>query len=359
MKKWLILILLVLFITGCAKNEHTQSEDSDTNYTKNETSSFSQQESDLIRLNVGQSNYSKSVNLKSDVPGKMCYVQETDTLFFSDKNGLFQRTGEKTVKLLDTPVSALNIAGGNLYFIIPEDENVICEFGKVYRMELSDGKTECIIDEDIVNISVYKDRIFYCKIVDLTNTEDGVISYVMKHSKCGLNGEERTQIFDFAFSFEDDMCITQNGDSINLTNLSDGTVEKIIDEPNGINTLSVYNGYLYYLRMDYSTLMNDLVRVNLADKTVDVLSTSADGDYIEDYGFVGGKLCVCTTTLYLEENGALVQYNGAKNIYKSLYTCGSKVYGICGEKLYELEFVNDREMRSVSETVIGGVGDET
>lgn len=355
MKKAFSVIMLALFLTGCAGSGTVRQGAGESESA--EINSFSQEELDLIRLNAGQSNYSNSVNLKEKVPGKMCYVQETDTLFFSDKDGLFQETGENTVKLLDTPVSALNIAGGNLYFIIPEDENVGGEFGKVYRMDLSDGQTECIIDEDIVNISVYKDRIFYRKIVDLTNIEDGVISYGMQHFKCGLNGEERTQIFDFAFSFEEDMCITQNGDSINITNLSDGTVEKIIDEPKGARNWSIYNGSLYYIRTDYGTLEDVLVRIDLSDKTAEVLS--AEG-YIEDYGFVGGRLCVYTlTTFYLEENGELIKYNGTKNTYKSIYTCGSKVYGICGEKLYELEFVNDREMRSVSETVIGGVGDET
>lgn len=64
-------------------------------------------------------------------------------------------------------------------------------------------------------------------------------------------------------------------------------------------------------------------------------------------------------TFYLKENGKLIKYNDAKKSYKSLYTCGSKVYGICGEKLYELEFVDDHGIKFVSENGIGGAVNET
>lgn len=364
MKKAFSVIMLALFLTGCS-GENVQSEGSTTSdnvspgggTTDSETCVFSQEELDLIRLNAGQSNYSNSVNLKGNVPGKMCYVEETDTLFYSDKDGLFQKTGEKIVKLLDTPVSALNIAGGKLYFMISENEIADHELGKVYCMELSDGKTECIIDEDVSDISVYKDRIFCQTISDLTELEGGAISYAVSFFKFGLNGEERTRIIDFAFSFEGDMCVTREGNSINLTDLSDGTSEKLIDEPKGVRNLSLYGGSLYYIRTDYSTLEDVLVRINLSAKTAEVLS--AEG-YIEDYGFFGGRLCVYTlTTFYLEENGKLIKYDGTKNIYKSIFTCGSKIYGMSDERLYEIELIDDRGMKSVSETVIGGVGNET
>ena len=174
MKKVFSVIMLALFLTGCANSRTVSQGDGESESV--EINSFSQEELNLIRLNAGQSNYSNSVNLKGDVPGKMCYVEETNTLFYSDKDGLFQKTGEKTVKLLDTPVSALNIANGKLYFIIPEGENAIREFGKAYRMELSDGRTECIIDEDITHISIYKDRIFFQKIGDPTELEGGAMS---------------------------------------------------------------------------------------------------------------------------------------------------------------------------------------
>lgn len=347
--------MLALFLTGCANSGAVRQGDGESESA--EIIPFSQEELELMRLNVGRSNYSDSVNLKGNVPGKMCYVEETDTLFYSDKNGLFQKTGETTVKLLDTPVSALNVADGKLYFMIPGNEIASRGLGKAYRMELSNGKTECIIDEDITNISVYKDRIFCQTIGNLTEFEGGAVSYAISFFKCGLNGEKRTRISDFAFSFDFDTCAAHDGDAINIINLSDGTSEKLLDEPKGVRNLSIYNGSLYYIRTDFSTLTDVLIRVNLADKTAEELS--AEG-YIEDYGFVGGRLCVYTlTTFYLEENGKLIKYNGTKNTYKSIYTCGSKVYGICGEKLYEIGFVNDREMRFVTETVIGGVGDET
>lgn len=369
MKKIFAIVISALIMTGCdygsVKPGNSPAESSDngahnspgSEASDSGASAFSRDELDLIRLNIEQSNYSNSVNLKGNVPGKMCYVEETDTLFYSDKNGLFQKTGEKAVKLLDTPVSSLNVADGKLYYFIPENEIADHGSGKAYRMELSDGKTECIIDEDVSNISVYKDRIFFQKIGDLKELEEGTISYAVSFFKCGLNGEERTRIIDFAFSFEGDMCVTQEDNSINLTDLSDGVSEKLIDEPKGVGNLSLYGGSLYYIRRDYSTLTDVLIRVNLADKTAEELS--AEG-YIEDYGFVGGKLCVYDLTkFYLEEDGKLIKYNGTKNTYKSIYTCGSKVYGMSDERLYEIGFVEENGIKFVSETGIGGVDDET
>lgn len=351
MKRLFILILIPLFITGCSIREPARDESVDTNSATNETNSFSQQEADLIRLNTGQSNYSNSVNLKGGVPGKMCYIKETDTLYYSDGSGLFQQTGENTVKLLDTQVMSLAVADGKLYFIIPEGETASVEFGKAFRMDLTNEKTECIIEEDISNLSVYKDRIFYQRIVDFTNS-DGTNSYAVQYFKCGLNGEEREQTFDFAFSFEDDKCVTRDGSSIKILDMSDGTSENVIDDPNSISKLSIYNGSLYYIRRSHSSSTNALIRVNLADRTVDEFSTE---EYIEDYGFADGKLCVYDLVdFYLEENGTLIKYTNTKNSYKSVYTCGNEVYGLSGEKLYRIGFAEEGGSKTVSEAGIGG-----
>lgn len=364
MKKIFAAIISAVLLTGCANGgdkpgNGTISPDnalSDKGTSDSGTGSFSVEELDLLRLNAEKSNYSNSVNLKGGFPGKMCCVGETDTLFYSDQNGLFQQTGGKTVRLLETPVSALNIAGGNLYFIIPESEAAGHDRGKAYRMALNDGETECIIDEDVINISVYKDRIFYQKITEFKEAESGGISYAVGFFKCGLNGEERTQINDFAFSSEGDICVTHYGDSISIISLSDGTSEKLLDEPDGVKNLSIYNGSVYYIRTNYKTLKDVLISVNLSDKTVGEVSA---GEYIEDYGFIDGKLCVYDLVdFYLDEDGKLMKYDGAKRTYKSLYTCGGKVYGMSGEKLYEIVPNNDNGIRCVSENEIGGVENE-
>lgn len=362
MKKTFAAIISALLMTGCANGgvpENAGSEDntvSDSEISATETSAFSAEELGLLRLNAQQSNYSNSVNLKGGIPGKMCYIKETETLFYSNGNGLFQQTGGKTVKLLDTPVSALNAADGKLYFIIPDGETSGNAHGKAYRIDLTDGETECIIDEDVTNISVYKDRIFYQKITDVKSVEGGGTAYAMSFFGCGLNGEDRAQIFNFAFSFEDDLCVTHDGGSINIMDLSNGTSEKLFDEPDGVRSLSIYNGSVYYIRTNYSTLNDVMIRIDIADKTVEEFSAKG---YIEDYGFIGGKLCVYDlVTFFLEEDGTLRQYDGTKRTYMSLYTCNGKVYGISGEKLYEIVLTNDNGIRSVTENEIGGADNE-
>lgn len=361
--------MLALFLTSCANSGTVQSEDSsavsadnvspDSGSESAETASFSREELDLIRLNSEQSNYSNSVNLKSSASGKMCYVEETNTIFFSDRNGLFQQTGEKTSKLLDTPVSALNIADGKLYFIISENEMAGYECGRAYCMDLSNGKTECIIDEEITNMFVYKDRIFYQKISNYTEREGGVISYSMPMLRCGLNGEERTNSSYFKIAFDNDLFIAYEDDSINIIDSEDGTPgEALFDDSDyWLKNISLYNGSLYYIRVDYSTLHEVLIRMNLSDKTVEEFRIM--GDYFEDYGFIGGKLFAYNLVdLYLEEDGKLTKYIGTERTYDGIYSCGGKAYGISGGRIFEIGFYDDRGIKEVSETEIGGVVNE-
>lgn len=345
MKKYFVLLSVLLLLSGCKKN---QDADNSLNFN---VQSFSQDELDLIHKNVGHSEFSDSVNLKCSNPGKMCYAEETDTLFYSDSRGLFQKNGDKTVTLLDKSVFSLNLANGILYFIIPEGDNGEGPYGKAYRMNLENGVTECIIKDSISSMAVYKDKIFYRK-TEVTEVEDGVFSIATGFFKCTFNGENTEQIKDFFFLFENDLSICASEGLIKVKDLQSDTINVVADEPNMVSKLSIYKNCIYYIRIDRTSLKSTAIKINLTDNSVTEFNAS-DSDF-EDYGFIDDKLCLygIGNAFYAAENGKTVKYECSEN-YNSIYSCGGKMYGLKSNgNLYEINLKDDNGFKSVSETEI-------
>lgn len=343
MKKIFVLLSVLLLLSGCNKNDELDNIGSQ---------SFSQEDLDLIQINAEQSNFSDSVNLKCSAPGKMCYVEETDTLFYSDSHGLFQKNGDNIITLLDQSVISLNLADGFLYFIIPDGDNDEGLCGKAYRMSLDSGKTECIIEDNISNMSVYKDEIFYLKTTVL-EMEDDALSIATAFFKCALNGEESEQILDYFFLFENDLGVSVNEGSVKVKDLQSGAINVVADEPNMTSRLSIYKNCIYYIRTDRASLNTTAVKIGLSDNSV--TEYSKGGAYLEDYGFIDGKLYLYEigNGFYTAENENAVKYECSEN-YTDIYSCGGKMYGLKSNgNLYELSLKDEDGHRSVSEVEIG------
>lgn len=348
MKKFFILLSVLLLLSGCNKSENEEFDNSG-NFN---IPSFSQDELDLIQMNVEQSNFSNSVNLKGSIPGKICYVAETDTLFYSDSYGLFQKNGDNIITLLDKSVISLNLVDGILYFIIPEGDDGDGLYGKAYRMNLENGKTECIIKDNISNMSVYKDKIFYRK-TEVTEVEDGVISIATSFFKCTLTGEDNEQIRDYSFLFENDSSVSVSEGSIRVKDLQSDTINAVADEPNMVSRLSIYKNCIYYIRINRASLNTTAIKINLADNSI--TECYKGGAYFEDYGFLDDKLCLYDigNAFYIAENEDAEKYECSEN-YTGIYSCGGKMYGLKPNgNLYELYLEDENGFRSVSETEIG------
>lgn len=354
MKKIFVLMsVLLLLLAGCNNNENTEfGKIYDLNMQ-----SFSQDELDLIHINVGQSNFSNSMNLKCSIPGKMCYVRETDTLFYSYDDGLFQENGDNVIRLLDEPAISLNFVDGMLYFIIPEGDDNGWIYGKAYRMDMDSGKTERIIEDDISKLSVYSDGIFYLQST-VAEYGDGVFGVATSFFKCALNGEGNEQIDDFSFTTENNLCVSKIDDVVRVKDLQSGTITVVAEEPNMAFNLSIYNNHIYYIRLNSGGSDTAAVVIDLADNSV--TEYYRKGAYFEDYGFLDGKLCLYDigSAFYLLENEGLVKYE-CSDSYKSIYSCGGKLYGLKPDgKLCELHLEDDNGTKSVSETEIGGSQNE-
>lgn len=362
-KNWVLILLFTFLLSGCDKpdpvpqeNPPSVSEEQESNESdeSNVFIDFSQEELDLLRINIGQSNYDNSINLKGRIPGKMCYVPETDTLFYSDSSGLYQKNGESVIKLLDESVISINIADGKLYFILPIGENRYGSYGKLYQMDLSSGVTDCVIEEEIGNASVYKDRIFYLK-HEIIELEEGAYAIKKSYFKCDLSGSNSEEISDKSFFFGDDICVFYTDHAIQALDLSTNEVTGLAEESEAATDLSVYRGCVYYTR-NIAGVVDTAVKIDLTDGSVTELK--AKGAYFEDYGFVDGKLCLYDTVFYLAEGENLVKYECSQT-YRGIYTCGDKMYGLKpGGKLCELYFDSGHGYGFVTETEIGGSKNE-
>lgn len=349
-KKIILILTIMLLLPGCVKSEIATPDQSV--FLDSKEKQFSENELESIKINMRKSNYSNSFNLKGSVPGKMCFIPETETLFYSDNNGLFQKNGENIITLFYEPVMSINLAEGNLYFIIPDGDNH-GRYGKVYQMDLSSGKIICIIDDNVTNIAVYKDRIFYLK-NEVSQFEDGTYMISTSYHKCDLNGENNEQVFDYTFSFQENICVSANGSAINIIDLASGTNSVIASETDMVSELSLFNNCIYYIRTDNKTLNTTGVKINIADNSV---TEYREKDvYFENYGFVNGNLCLYEHggSFYLENNGKLEKYNCTET-YSDIYSCGEKIYGLnMNGSLWELNFNNQNDIKTVSGNKIGG-----
>ena len=348
MKKISFLLSVLLLLSGCSKNANEEFYISGDHISQ----SLSEDEIDVIQKNSGLSNFSNSVNLKCSTPGKMCYIEETDTLFYSDSHGLFQKNGDNIITLLDKSVFSLNLADGILYFIIPEGDNGEGPYGKAYHINPETGIVECIIKDSISNMSVYKDKIFYRK-TEVTEIEDGLFITATSFFKCMLNGEDTEQIQDFFFLFENDSGISASDDSIKVKDLQNDTVNAVADEPDMVSNLSICKNCIYYIRTNRTSLSTSAVKIDLSDDSV--TEYNKGGAYIEDYGFIDDKLCLyCIGDgFYVLENGNPEKYECKEN-YNSIYSCCGKMYGSKSDgDLYELSLKNDNGQKSIAETKLG------
>lgn len=348
MKKLSVLLSILLLLSSCSNSANEEFDSSGDHISQ----SFSEDEIDVIQKNSGLSNFSNSVNLKCSTPGKMCYIEETDTLFYSDSHGLFQKNGDNIITLLDKPVFSINLANGILYFIIPEGDDGEGPYGKAYCMDLKDGSTKCIIDDNISSMSVYKDKIFYRKTA-VTEREDGMILVATGFYKCALSGENTEQIQDFFFLFDNDLSVSASDDSIKVKDLQNDTVNAVADEPDMVSNLSIYKNNIYYIRTNRTSLSTSAVKIDLSDNSL--TEYSAGSAYFEDYGFIDDKLCLyCIGEgFYVLENGDPEKYECKEN-YNSIYSCCGKMYGSKSDgDLYELSLKNDNGKKSIAETKLG------
>lgn len=349
-----LLLLTVFLLSSCSADEYAEF-----------VCPVSGEDKALVSLNLDKDCVSNSINLKSIVPAKVCYVEETDTVFFSSGDCIYQLTDGKTIPLVKMEGIALNAADGILFFINPtfsvmpesnityendESMDAVNDTGPMYSLDLSSMKLKKLAD-DVSNLSVYKDKIFFrrCKSETEWTEKYGEITTVTTLIyECDFDGGNERQIYK-AFAPENGCSVWQQPENHIMTLYNVETDEEtFLAEEYGdtVGSECIYKGYAYYLTETFSSNKTTVKKVSVADKTVEAYSPQ--GAYIVDYALYKGEICMLDLTdgLFITEGdnvmGCLHSYEGQTFSYTSLYTAGDDLFALKGRELYRLTIDEDR-----------------
>lgn len=340
MRKIPAILLGMIFLTACSNQSDISVADSQyiseepESIISSETISqpdFSENELEQIRCNLGKSSANNSVNLKCEIPAKVCYVPETDTLFYSDSSGLFQKNGSAVICLSDDNAMSLNLYDGKLYYMIPKGGTKF-ECGNVYCLNLSTMERELIISADVYSLSVHSGRIFY-QTAEMKVLDNGSYMLGLTSMECGLNGENAKKCSGKEFVYQDEMSAFFSGGAIRMLDETSGTEMLLYEEPENAGNMCIFGNSVYYICYDFDNInSNSVKKINLSGGEPEIFSfnpSSGNPVYFLDYGFADGALCLYDGISFYkaEPDSKFIKFE-SKNAYKSVYTCGNDMYAL-------------------------------
>lgn len=318
----LLICCLTLLLTSCtdgspvppaSDTQHAQSAEAVDTDTDDKTErliipqkEYTTEELEQMSLNVGISVADNSINLKSDYPGRMLYISDTDTLFYMQDDKLYQQNGDSTIVLADIPALSLTLTNGKLYFIYALDRDIYYNYhrrwGTICCLDLSTGEIVQISDvENAYKIYIHDNTLYYTIAEqDETKLTSATKTYKMDmatHQVELINNDVYQQPYAISEKYEVFTTSTSNGEGIyggttvfEITNKITGEV-KTYTEDMRISMLSVYGDKIYY------TNGSDKLR-ELSIKDLSVIEYTPKNPW----GF-GNKVYILTYTIH---NGALV-----------------------------------------------------
>lgn len=361
MKKGLIIlsaisaISAVILLTACSEQygiaspENSESQ-VDISSAADSEITFTENELEQIRLNLGKSVENNSINLKCDIPAKMCYVPETDTVFYSDKNGIFQKNGSKVVHLSDENATSLNLYDGKLYYVIPNGKEK-SDMGKVYCLDLSTMKKKCIINENVYWFSVHNDKIYYLESKE-NELENGYYELVTTDMECDLNGENQKSSPKEELVYQNGISASFYDGVIKTLDVKSGTEKILYEEPYDASQLCIYENSIYYICNNYDILdLNSAKRIDMSGGEPEKFSYNT---YFLDYGFSDGMLC-------FYDGGAFYRIGADNQVtkitsegdYRAVYTCGNDLYVLkANNTIARISFREEKGYYSIVEDVL-------
>ncbi|MGN1423169.1 MAG: hypothetical protein ACI4XA_07325 [Oscillospiraceae bacterium] len=357
MKKITPVLLGIILLTACSNHNAESLSERENNTEKTGSiissgavpqSDFTENELEPIRRNFGKSSDNNSVNLKCEIPARVCFVPETDTLFYSDNSGLFLKSGGAVIRLSDDNAMSLNLYDGKLYYMIPKGGTKF-ECGNVYCLDLSTMQKELIIGADVHSLSVHSGRIFY-QTAEMKTLDNGSYMLGLTSMECGLNGENAEKCFGKEFVYQNGTSVFFSGGVVRTLDEASGTEMLLYEEPKNAGNLCIFGNSVYYICYDFDNInSNSVKRLDLSGGEPEEFSLKQRGGdpvYFLDYGFADGALCLYDgISFYIAEpDGKFTEYEN-KNAYRAVYTCGNDVYALKTDgKIARIIFdSNDRE----------------
>ncbi len=310
----------------------------------------------LFEKNENASNADNSINLKNSyLAGKVCYISETDTLFWSDNTGLYMSSGDTTVRLTEMDAMSINVLCGRVYFINAATKNTgghPC--GKAYYIDLETGEEKLFIDEIISKLAISGGNIIYSK--DEKVMHEGREVTARYFLRCDADGENHQKTpYKNLISNENFCTGSDTKKGVRVYSLE--TDEEILfaEDKGDTSLISLYeNQLLFFGKGDKK--FGELKRINLADNSVQKYCFSSD--YVKDYAFLGDKICYCDHSgnfVIADKNGSESYYypNASGISIDALYSGGEYIYGLRSDgKICRLDFVENSVQNKVEEEIL-------
>ena len=313
----------------------------------------------IFEKNANAVSSNNSINLKNELfPGKLCFCESSDTLFYSDCEGIYMMSEGIRVKISDMTAHGLNLYNGKLYFAASSESllggNVSgCYAGEIYSYDISENKIELLLAVNASNLYIYNDQIIYAE-TELREYENGH-SLIHRYHPLneGIIGEDVLRSSPIAFG--DKLFAYCNGTAGITVRNNDWDILYSEHFPNnGYSMLSIYSDDI--LSVDYSNGMGRILKMDINDKIIKMFSV--DNHYVNDYTVADGILYMndvdAAVFEFSNDGGSkkysyIVEIGGKGLVMDALYTAGDSIYGLeRSGHIYKAELYNEHGLDFVS-----------
>ena len=370
-KRYLSIIVSILLLTSCANGNSSVSESSDLSSSVGSTDSVSSSESSeaspfqniplkeyteaeltQMKLNSNSTVMDNSMNMKSDHPGRILWVEETGTLFYVRGDNTYQQNDSGTIAIADFPMLSMSLYKGKLYFVYPLYRDIKYDptqrWGILCVMDMSNGEITQVLEEDnIVNAYVVDGKLYYTLMEELKTADGpGVMlpwtAYEMDIStgekeliaeRSPFAVSEKYRIYTDYLSEDDNYKIF-----ITITNKETGETVTYTEDK-WLDVFSVYGDKLYYVYGARLRVLDLSDLNNITAETYEVYDKAfGDLSYIWAYTVMNGKLIVSTGGDICVWNGEdfdqyfpySLEMNQLVKHFGDIYNDGRQVYALNG-----------------------------
>lgn len=319
----------VTLLTSCSNSVESSGDKSAVSITdtQNEMASFliplTEQQQQLRMLNSKYSVLDNSVALKNPVEsGRLLYVKETNTTFWTDSKYLYQKTDNECFAIAEGIIYSLNLLNGKLYFICSDKSATVQPMrGTPYMLDLTTGELTLLSDKTTSNIYIQQERIFL-KQWESYIDENGKTRGRYLYCQCNPDGTAAVLCDDIILCTNGDWYVTCEKEesvyNIYYRNDKENIKKAIAVESSLPKMASIYGDYFYFVEGSWG----DIFKIVSLDSGETVVCDTKR-QYINDYIIVDSIPALLTDMSFgiVNENmvfdGAYITYddNRVKNYY--------------------------------------------
>ena len=370
-KRYLSIFVSILLLTSCANGNSSVSESSDLSLSVSGTDLVSSSESSeaspfqdiplkeyteaeltQMKLNSSSTVLDNSMNMKSDHPGRILWVEETGTLFYVRGDNTYQQNDSGTIAIADFPMLSMSLYNGKLYFVYPLYRDIKYDptkrWGVLCVMDMSNGEITQVLEEDnIVNAYVVDGKLYYTLMEELKTADEPSVMLPWTAYEMDISTGEKELIAERSpFAVSEKYRIytdyLSEGDNykifITITNKETGETVTYTEDK-WLNVFSVYGDKLYYVYGARLRVLDLSDLNNITAETYELYDPiSGNQAYIWTYTVMNGQLIVSTGSNICIWNGESfdrhtaysLEMNQLAKLFGDIYNDGRQIYVLNG-----------------------------